>query len=57
MEKIIFSIIMIALKAISPELRNVLAGLYNNLKKQAEATDNKFDDLLVSIIGAIFDLE
>ncbi|MBA7534490.1 hypothetical protein ES705_26738 [subsurface metagenome] len=57
MEKIIFRIIMIALKSISPELRNVLAGVYNTLKKQADATDNKFDDVLVRILGALFDLE
>ena len=57
MEKIIFSILKTAVKAISPQLRAQITGLYNSLKKAADSTDNQFDDLLVAILGALLDID
>ena len=57
MEKIIFTILKAAVRAISPELRNVLQGFYTQLKKSAASTENQWDDLLVSVLGVILDFE
>ncbi|MBA7581964.1 hypothetical protein ES708_23881 [subsurface metagenome] len=56
MEKIIFSILTVAVTAISPELRKVLVNIFHSLNAAAKATDNKFDDLLVAILGALLDV-
>ncbi len=56
MEKIIFSILKTAVKAISPQLRTQITGLYASLKKAADSTENQFDDLLVAILGALLDI-
>ena len=57
MEKIIFVIIRAAVRAISPELRNVLAGVITSLQKSAASTDNKWDDILVEILAAVLGLD
>ncbi len=57
MEKIILLIITAALRAISPELRNVLAGVVTSLKKSAASTDNPWDDLLVEVLGAVLGIK
>jgi len=56
MGEIIFKIISIAIRAISPELRQVLRNVFVSLEDAAKKTDNKFDDVLVAILGAIFDI-
>lgn len=56
MEKIIFTILTIAISAISPELRKVLVNIFVSLKQAAASTDNQFDDLLVAILGALLDI-
>lgn len=42
------------LTGISPELRELLESMLDKLEAKAKATPNKFDDLLVSLLKAIF---
>jgi hypothetical protein len=57
MEKIIFAILGIAISAISPELRKVLVNVFKSLMAAAAATDNKFDDLVVALLGALLGID
>lgn len=57
MEKIVITIIKVAVKAISPKLREVLQNVFVSLKQAAAATDNQWDDMLVEVLGAILDFE
>ncbi len=57
MGNVIIRIITVAVKAISPELRNLLSGTLSQLKKQAEATDNPWDDLFVDILITLLDVK
>lgn len=57
MEKIVFTILRVAVRAISPKLREVLKNVFVSLKQAAAATDNKWDDLLVDVLGVILAIE
>ena len=57
MEKIMFSILKVAVTAISPELRKVLKNIFLSLEAAASKTENQFDDLLVAILGALLDID
>ena len=55
MGTLIFKIIQVAVRSITPELRNILVGALNSLKKAAASTDSPWDDLLVEILLALLD--
>ncbi|MBA7579400.1 hypothetical protein ES708_21270 [subsurface metagenome] len=53
MGTIIFRIIKMAVRAITPELRNVLVGALNSLEKAAASTPSEWDDILVQILKSL----
>ena len=53
MEKYLLSLIRLLLSVISPELRNGLKVLLDNLEKQAEKTPNEWDNLIVSMLKSV----
>ena len=53
MGSIIFKIIKLAVRAITPELRNVLVGALNSLEKAAASTPSEWDDILVQILKSL----
>lgn len=57
MGKIIFLIINAALTAVSPAIRALLTRFYNDLKAEALKSDNKWDDLLMMVVGVLFHFE
>lgn len=57
MEKLLFVIIGIAVKAVSPTLRGILTGMFQQLSDAAAKTDNKWDDLLVEILGVLLGIK
>lgn len=57
MGTIIFKIIMVAVRAVTPELKNLLSGTLSQLRKQAKATASPWDDLLVEILYSLLDCE
>ncbi len=57
MGNIIVTIIRLAVRAISPELRNLLVGSLASLKSQAEATASPWDDILVQILISLLGTE
>ncbi len=57
MGTLIFKIIQLAVRAITPELRNRLVGALADLKKQAAATESPWDDLLIQILITMLDAD
>jgi len=50
MEKYLLSLIRLLLTVLSPEIRNSIVKLLNDLEKQADKTSNKWDDLIVVML-------
>jgi len=50
MEKYLLALIRLLLTVLSPELREGLVQLLNDLEEKAKATSNEWDDLLVSML-------
>ncbi len=42
---------------ISPALREIIVNYIKELEKAAQKSDNRFDDLLVDLLKAIFDIK
>jgi len=57
MEKILFKILRAVLKAITPQVRAVIVEFLGKLKVAAKATPNEWDDVLVSVLEALFATE
>ena len=57
MEKVIITVVRIALRAISPQLRTVLRSGIDKLEEAAKATPNEWDDLLVWVLNALLGYE
>lgn len=57
MGELIFKILRSAIKAISPELRQSLVGLYESLKDTAANTETQWDDLFVEVLGVLLGIE
>ncbi len=57
MGTIILSFLKVAVKAISPELRNIIVGSLASWADTAEQTASPWDDLLVQFLSAILDVE
>lgn len=50
MEKYLLALIRLLLTVLSPELREGLVQLLNDLEEKAKATSNEWDDLLVAML-------
>lgn len=50
MEKYLLALIRLLVTVLSPELRKSLGELLNDLTEKAKATDNEWDDILVSML-------
>lgn len=57
MGNIIFKILGAAVRAASPQVREMLHGTVTRLKEAAADTPNPWDDLLVEVLGAILGFE
>lgn len=53
MNEWIFRLIGLIIAVASPELRKGLEDWLNTLEKQAQATDNPWDDILVAMLRTI----
>mgnify|MGYP000349664063 CR=1 FL=1 len=54
MEKLILTIITSLIPIVSPEIKGAMDQWLNEMAARAAKTPNKFDDLLVEILKAIF---
>lgn len=53
MNQWIFRLIALIIAVASPELRKGIEDWLNTLEKQAQATDNPWDDILVAMLRTI----
>jgi len=54
---IFLKILPTLIENVSPALREVVVSYIKELEKAAQKSNNKFDDLLVSLLKAIFDIK
>jgi len=57
MEKFIFKILAAVLKAISPQIRNLIVVFLKNLEVEAPKTPNPWDDLLLLVLKVLLAAE
>jgi len=50
MEKYLLALIRLLVTSISPQLREGLVGMLNDLEKKAEETPNEWDDVIVGLL-------
>ena len=53
-QKLIMKMLPVIISQATPEIKNAIQAIINDLKKKAAATPNPFDDMLVSVIEAFF---
>lgn len=51
----IMQLVLLVIKQVSPQLRAAICGMLTDLKKQADKTDNPWDDVLVGLGQTLLD--
>lgn len=54
-DDLIAKILIEIIKRVSPELKKFILDMIRHLEEKAKATNNKWDDVLVAFIKAIFE--
>lgn len=54
MSKVLIQLVKLVVTSLSPELKSYIKGQLPEWRAKADATSNKFDDVLVGILEALF---